>query len=189
MLEHFGLMPSYFRHKTQFGSKEQSSKQKAAILSMMSILSIQSTNSIILSIHSVMRYSEHFLANFWGPSLGLKNFTHKHTKAEVYHLLRAENKKYLLRWPWYRRVFFVCVFFFNTFIWRSGEWGALLRFCQNGGGIPRLTWFPSFQPISSETRAATDMAATRRGWVQPTFFPSFVKPCRVWTIAITYKTM
>lgn len=111
MLEHFGLMPSYFRHKTQFGSKEQSSQQKAAILSMMSILSIQSTNSIILSIHSVMRYSEHFRANFWGPSLWLKNFTHKHTKAKVYHLLRAENKKYLRRWPWYKRVLCVCVFF------------------------------------------------------------------------------
>ena len=34
---------------------------------------------------------------------------------------------------------------------------------------------PTFTPISSATRAATDMAATRRGWVQP-MHPSFAYP-------------
>ena len=38
-----------------------------------------------------------------------------------------------------------------------------------------LTSCPSLQPNSSDTRLATDMAATRRGWVQP-IFPLVVYP-------------
>ena len=39
-----------------------------------------------------------------------------------------------------------------------------------------LTSFPSFVPISSDTLAATLIAATRRGCVQPIFILFFVKP-------------
>ena len=33
--------------------------------------------------------------------------------------------------------------------------------------IAKQTSWPSRQPNSSDTRLATDIAATRRGWVQP----------------------
>lgn len=36
------------------------------------------------------------------------------------------------------------------------------------------TSWPNLVPTSSATRAATDMAATRLGWVQPTFMPFLV---------------
>ncbi len=38
---------------------------------------------------------------------------------------------------------------------------------QCGNVVPVLTSLPSLTPISCATRAATLMAATRRGWVQP----------------------
>lgn len=39
-----------------------------------------------------------------------------------------------------------------------------------------LTSLPSLYPISSATLDATDIAATRRGWVHPIFMSFFVKP-------------
>lgn len=51
---------------------------------------------------------------------------------------------------------------------RGGEDGR----ARGREGLSALpTSLPSLQPTSSATRFATLMAATRRGWVQPTFFP------------------
>ena len=52
------------------------------------------------------------------------------------------------------------------------------RLKRNGANFTSL---PSFTPTSCATRAATDMAATRRGWVQPIFKPPLLYPCQTKT--------
>ena len=42
--------------------------------------------------------------------------------------------------------------------------------------ISKIQNLPNLTLISSATLAATDMAATRRGWVQPIFFPPSQNP-------------
>lgn len=51
-----------------------------------------------------------------------------------------------------------------------------------------ITSFPNFTPISTATRAATDIAATLLGWVHPTFLPPSVNPAswRYWGIWVVF---
>ena len=52
----------------------------------------------------------------------------------------------------------------------------MLRACGRAFAVETSTSFPNFVPISSDTLAATLIAATRRGCVQPIFIFPLVKP-------------
>lgn len=52
----------------------------------------------------------------------------------------------------------------------------MLRACGRAFAVETCTSFPNFVPISSDTLAATLIAATRRGCVQPIFILPLVKP-------------